>query len=547
MHKLALSVITLWGWRRALVAVLAGALLAMAMAPFNFFPVIFVSFPVLVWLIDGIGDRGTPLRSQLGQAFLVAYLFGFGYFLAGLYWIGNAFLVDADIYAWMMPAAVVAMPLGLSLFAGVAGIAAKLLWSPGGSRLLALSAAWSGLEWVRGHLFTGFPWNTTGYALSLSDAWSQIAAFGGLYGASFLTVLAACAPALALGAGGTRWPSRWPLVAGPGLAVALLAGLWVAGSMRLATPAGTVGDVRLRIVQPNIAQAEKWKRENRSAIFARYLELSNKATSPETSGVADITHLIWPETALPMFLAEQRDALAAIAALLPDRVTLLTGSLRREVTAATQTATRSVSVYNSILQIDGTGAVRSAYDKFHLVPFGEYLPFEETLERFGFRRLVTVPLSFATGPGPRTMAVANAPKVSPLICYEIIFPAAVTDPRERPGWILNVTNDGWFGNSAGPYQHLQQARMRAIEEGLPVVRAANTGISAIIDPYGRLLRSLPLGSAGVIDGPLPEALPPTVYVRYRDRIFAILLALAAGLAMIVKIRLSRGGGKVASP
>jgi apolipoprotein N-acyltransferase len=226
---------------------------------------------------------------------------------------------------------------------------------------------------------------------------------------------------------------------------------------------------------------------------------------------------------MPFLLARRPDALAAIAALLPDGTKLVTGALRRGDGNAPSGRSR---VFNSILVIDSQGAVVSSYDKEHLVPFGEYLPFESVLAPLGLRKLVTLPLGFEAGPGRMTVADASGPSFSPLICYEIIFPGAVTDPAERPGWLLNVTNDAWFGSSIGPHQHFQQARMRAIEEGLPLVRAANTGISAVVDPYGRTVNSLALGTAGVLDSRLPAALPPTLYVRFRD-LPALLLVLAA--------------------
>jgi len=291
------------------------------------------------------------------------------------------------------------------------------------------------------------------------------------------------------------------------------------GGWRLAnSEAAFVPGVSLRIVQPNIKQSEKWKPENASRIFSRYLELSDIATSPKNMGIADATHIIWPESALPFLLDERQDVLSAIAAILPDKATLITGGIRR-----TRSDDQNSTYYNSVFTLNGSGKITGRYDKFHLVPFGEKLPFEEWLNKLGLRQMVTLPGSFASGPGPVTMAVAGAPAMSPLICYEAIFPGQVTAKDSRPGWIVNVTNDGWFGETAGPYQHLQQVRVRAIEEGLPVVRAANTGISAIIDPYGRILQQLDLGRSGVIDGSLPVALEPTFFSKWGNNIFFLMI------------------------
>lgn len=539
MRGFALRIIALWGWRRALAAVVAGALLALSMAPFDFLPVIFISLPILVWLLDGVGGRGMSWATTLVQAFFIGFLFAFGYFLAGLYWVGYAFFVEAEIYAWMMPLAVTGLAAGLGLFGGVTTVVARIFWSPGPGRVFALAGAWAGVEWLRGHLLTGFPWNSLGYSLAAFEATAQGAAFVGLYGLSFVAVLIGALPALGIGNGAGLSGNTKARYLAPGVAVLALAALWGAGQFRLsATQTSNVEGVRLRIVQANIKQSEKWAPEKRSTIFARYLELSNKATSPDTMGVENITHLIWPETALPFLLSRRPDAMAAIAALLPDKVTLLTGALRREAPKP-EAAGRRSRVFNSILQISGDGRMVGAYDKFHLVPFGEYLPAEETLKKVGFRRLVTVPLSMSAGAGPVTMPVRNAPPVSPLICYEIIFPGAVVAREDRPQWILNVTNDAWFGDSPGPRQHLRQAVLRAVEEGLPVVRAANTGISAVIDPLGRLRHALAVNTAGVIDARLPKPLAPTFFARYRDWPLALLLALAGVLAVSFKARGAR--------
>jgi len=252
------------------------------------------------------------------------------------------------------------------------------------------------------------------------------------------------------------------------------------------------------------------------------LRLSDRATGPGSSGVHTVTHLIWPEAAFPFFLTREPDALAQIAALLKPSTELITGAVR----AASDANPRDFRAYNSVYVIDPDGSIRGVYDKVHLVPFGEYLPFQRLLERVGLMQLTKVLGGFLSGDRRRAMDVAGAPKMLPLICYEAIFPGAAVPGGERPGWLVNVTNDGWFGISSGPYQHFQQARVLAIAEGLPLVRAANTGISAVIDPVGRIVNSLPLGVEGVLDAQLPKAIEPTIYLSYGNYSLVLLLILS---------------------
>jgi apolipoprotein N-acyltransferase len=292
-----------------------------------------------------------------------------------------------------------------------------------------------------------------------------------------------------------------------------------------------VSGVKLRIMQPNLQQDDKFNYAAKEQVMARYLRLSDRATGPRSGGVHDVTHLIWPESAFPFFLTREPDALALIAGLLKPSTELIVGAVRAAPDAARTRA------YNSVYVIDPDASIRGIYDKVHLVPFGEYLPFQEWMEKLGFVQLTKVHGGFIPGARRRAMEVPQAPAALPLICYEAIFPGDIAASDGRPGWIINLTNDGWFGNSTGPYQHLQQARLRAIEEGLPVVRAANTGISAVIDPSGRIVARLGLGIEGVLDATLPTALPPTLYARLRDIPVAILVA--GALLFIIRRRLMK--------
>jgi apolipoprotein N-acyltransferase len=275
-------------------------------------------------------------------------------------------------------------------------------------------------------------------------------------------------------------------------------------------------------MQPNLQQDDKFNYSAKSEVMSRYLRLSDRATNPQSNGVHDVTHLIWPEAAFPFFLTREPDAMAQIATLLKPSTELITGAVR----AASDANPRNPRAYNSIYVIDPDGSIRGIYDKVHLVPFGEYLPFQRLLERVGLMQLTKVVGGFVSGDRRHAMDVLGAPKMLPLICYEAIFPGDAVPPGERPGWMVNVTNDGWFGLSSGPYQHFQQARVLAVAEGLPLVRAANTGISAVVDPVGRIVDALPLGIEGVLDARLPTPLEPTVFLRYGNYILIGVLVLS---------------------
>jgi apolipoprotein N-acyltransferase len=517
-----LAIILAWGWKRAAIALVAGALSALAMAPFNAWPVLFLTFPVMIWLIDGAGagrGRGVPAAAMSG------FWFGLGYFIPGLYWIGNAFLVDAATFAWLMPFAVLGLPAYLALFPAFGFALARLIWTRDASRVLALAASLTLSEWLRGHILTGFPWNAFGYALTEPVALAQTASLIGLWGLTFLSVAIFASPAVLID-GTSR--GRRPWIA-PVLALMLLIAMGIFGVIRLSLhPTSMVAKVKLRIMQPNLQQDVRFNYSAKAEVMRKYLTLSDRASGPQSTGVRDASILIWPESAFPFFLTREADAMAQIADLLPKGTILITGSVRAPNLPPGVPITRA---YNSIYVINHDGDVLSVYDKLHLVPFGEYLPFQNWMEKLGFVQLTKVHGGFIPGLRRHTIQLPNAPRVLPLICYEAIFPRDVATADDRPGWIVNLTNDGWFGISTGPYQHLQQARMRAIEQGLPVVRAANTGISAVIDPFGRLVARLGLGIEGVLDSGLPSAIAPTIYARIGD-IPAAIVTIAAFIFVV---------------
>src|SRR5260221_8358900 len=497
------------------------------MAPFNAWPVLFVSFPIAVWLIDGAAAgkrRGVPAAAMSG------FWFGLGYFVPGLYWIGNAFLVDASTFAWLIPFAALGLPAYLALFTALGFALARLMWTRDTSRLLALAIGLTISEWLRGHLLSGFPWNAFGYALSEPLALAQTASLIGLWGMTFLSVAIFASPAVLID-GSSR--GRKPWIA-PVAALLLLGAMGIFGVVRLTLLPTTMTKVKLRIMQPNLQQDVRFNYSAKAEVMQKYLTLSDRASGPQSTGVRDAQILIWPESAFPFFLTREADAMAQIADLLPNGTILITGSVRAPDLPPGVQVTRA---YNSVYVIDHDGSVLSIYDKLHLVPFGEYLPFQDWMEKLGFVQLTKVQGGFIPGARRRTMEIPNAPGALPLICYEAIFPGDIATRDDRPGWIVNLTNDGWFGISTGPYQHLQQARLRAIEEGLPVVRAANTGISAVIDPTGRIVARLGPGVEGGLDSSLPAAIAPTIYARSGD----IPPAMMVGAALLFVIR--RRGAK----
>lgn len=521
IRRIAYFIILSAGWKRRLIAFFAGVCGSLAMAPVNFFPAIAVTFTIAVWLIDGCHqsqERGRfrQKMSLARHAAAVGWCLGFGYFLSGLWWLGKAFLVDADQFAWAILLGVIGLPALLAFFTALGFWLAALLWSTGFARLLALAVAVGASEWLRSVLFTGFPWNEFGMVFGGQLLFAQLASIIGLHGLTFVTIACAAAPASLVQQHKTRGHWSWIFLHPLTMAGAVLIASALFGYLRLtANPVVFASDVRLRIMQPNVPQDQRFHSKFKDEILSQYFALSDRNTSPQTSGVASATHLIWPESAFPFILSRDSGALARIGAFLPAGTVLVTGAARRE---DVQLARRvSVEFYNSIQVMERGGAILATYDKIHLVPFGEYLPLSGLLEKLGLRQFVNVPGGFTAGKGPRILSVPGLPAVAPLVCYEAIFPGAIVWPYKqgnRPGLLLNVTNDAWFGLTPGPYQHFAQARLRSVEEGLPMVRAANSGLSGVIDPFGRVIAELPLSKADVLDSGLPIAAAATVYARY---------------------------------
>ncbi|MEM9705759.1 MAG: apolipoprotein N-acyltransferase [Pseudomonadota bacterium] len=523
------------GWRRHVLSFFAGAGTAAALAPFYVWPLLAVGFGVLFILISEERPGGPEQTSRkdpkrVRRAAIDGWWFGFGYFLLGIYWLGFSFLVQADQFAWMAPFAVLGMPAFLAVFFALPAAIATAVQVEAWRRAVLFAALISVFEYLRGHILTGFPWNLTGQAFAGLAATSQTAALWGAYGLSFLTLLIAFAPVATL-----RWRARpW---AGGAFAAFLVATLSVYGILRIEAIGEQSRDgVVVRVVQPNIAQREKIDPSRRADNFYRHIDLS----LPEDKSAPAVV-VIWPENATP-FLHEARDALSVLAARLPANATLLAGTVRLGLDGEGEE--RAFNSFAAIDDINGAREAVATYDKHHLAPFGEYLPMRSVLRAVGLAQLAPFEQGFKAGPGPRTISLANAegsslptgakahpiPPFAPLICYETVFPGRLYPRGDRPEWLVTVTNDAWFGDSSGPRQHLDQSRLRTIETGLPMARSANTGISAIIDARGVYVARAQLYSKAALEAPLPQALAPTLYARFGDLFYFVMVFSAVGVS-----------------
>lgn len=501
-------------WRRRVMALGFGLIAASALPPFYVIPALWVGFSGFVYLCI--------TADNWRRAALEGWSFGLGWFAAGLYWIGYAFLVDAAQHAWLMPFAVAGISVGMAIYPALVGGATSWLIHrfrvPVVLLPIVFAAVWTISEWLRGILLTGFPWNPVGSVWGVSDPMLQSVSWLSTLGLGFVTIAVCAAPALFFMRNASRKQSAAAALA---LTISLPL-LWGWGWNRLADADTTTHDgILLRLVQPSIPQRLKWKPDLRQGHVLKQLALSNRTAGPAGAP----THVIWAETNVPYLITDDSGTPASLAAGVPENGHLIFGAPRRNA---------SGEVFNSLVAIDDDGDVKATFDKFHLVPFGEYMPLRGLLP---FDKLTAGRGDFTAGPGPETITLDGLPPFASIICYEVIFSGRVIDAENRPDWILNITNDAWFGPSTGPRQHLVQARLRAVEEGLPVVRVANTGVSAVIDPFGRIRNSLDLGQTGIIDAPLPVPLPPTVF-SYFGQIPTLILCLLifAGLAAAPAIR-----------
>lgn len=482
-------------WQRLVLGVALGAATTLAMPPWHWVPVLWITFPCLLWMLEGC--RTWRAAAGLGWAF------GFGHFATGLNWIANAFYVDADTFGVFAVPAVGALCALFGLYgAAVTVIVRRLPHDPdalpydrtptAALRAAGFGLAWMTVEWIRGWFLTGFPWNPIGSVWTELPAMIQSTSVIGTLGLGLFTVAAASAVSVIGPAPRTRqgWLIAVLPIAGLGLIAAL--GAWRLDGAKIEMVQG----VMLRLVQPNISQADKWRPGLREQHFMDHVRLS------AGTGIENVTHVIWGEAAVAFALDRDEPRRKLAASMIRPGGALIAG-----VPRAASGPNGIEDIFNSLLVIGPDAAVKAVYDKVHLVPFGEYLPLRGLIP---FRKLTEGTMDFSPGTTRSTISISGLPAFSPLICYEAIFSGAVTGPpaqdNQRPQWLINITNDSWFGDSSGPRQHLAAAQLRAVEEGLPLIRVANTGISAVIDPYGRLLGSIPLNQRGTLDTPLPKAL-----------------------------------------
>ncbi|MDP3404748.1 MAG: apolipoprotein N-acyltransferase [Brevundimonas sp.] len=492
---------------RIVLALAAGIAAALAHPPFGMLPGL-LAYPLLMILAERSGSvRG---------AFWMGWLAGFGYFGVGCWWVAEAFLVN-PAQAWMGPFAASLLPAGIGLFWGMAAAVYRRIAPPGLGRVVVFAALFALFEWLRGHVLTGFPWNPAGASWAAGSAGSQFAAVSGVYGLGFVTVAAVAA----LGALGMPGPRK----ARAGIALAgatTLAALLIGGGLRLAEAEVRPTQTLVRIVQADVQQESKWTPEAYRSIVDRYVNL----TARQGAVLPDV--VVWPEGALPasfndVFAPGAADGEAIARAVRPGQ-TLLAGLAR----AGPGPDGRPL-YYNSLIALSDEGGaglrVAAVYDKHRLVPFGEYLPLGRLMGALGVRSLVHMPADFSPGPRPAPIIPPNVPAVQPLICYESLYPGFTPGSAGRPDWIVNVSNDAWFGATSGPLQHLNLASYRAIETGLPVVRATPTGVSAMIDPWGRVVgdQRLDSGESGVIDAYLPQPVAITPYGRFGDLLFWLMV------------------------
>lgn len=512
-----MPILTAKTWVRHLVILISGAICSFAMQPFEFWPALLLGFSAY-WLLLTSFDKKR-------HAWLGSFLFGLGYFVAGTWWIGNALLVDGNPFLWALPFASVGFQALLALFPMVFGALSQHFF-PGRSlpSYLFFIVMMSFAEWTRGHWFTGFPWNLFGMTWTSSLAFAQMASYGGIYLLSLFTVFLAALPGfLWLGLLSKRGKT---ILAGLAIFISLVNYAW--GYQRLQRhPTEYNKDVIVQVVTPNIPQGDKWNPDLTAANFYKTIRLMQpeaaRSFGDRATGKSRV--IVLPETALLPSVFQSPEAMKAIQSVLasyPEKTYLMSGALRHEYLEDGKK-----KYYNSLVAIDQAGATLTKFDKFHLVPFGEYMPYQKyipvgpVVKFSGFER----------GTGPAIWSLPGLPDLSPLVCYEIIFAGRVKPPQTHPKWMVNVTNDAWYGISPGPYQHLAQTIFRAIEEGMPVIRSTNTGISAVIDSMGRVVSASPLFEDYVQTLNLPEPVTGNIYSRYPDLIYfsAIILLLAVAI------------------
>lgn len=485
------------GWRLRGVLMLAGIMATLSLPPFFAFPLLLLAFPILFIAIEN--------APKLRYAFMAGWWFGLGFFVSGLYWVSYSLLVDAARFAWLIPFALIGLNGLLAIHIGLVGAVMYTLRKlPRYLKLMLFAMVWLAIEYLRGHWFTGFPWNLIGYSLNITAETVQLASVFGIYGLGLIVML---------------WSVS--LLFHKRVAIMLLVSipfmLCIFGIWRITENNHDGEYTNIRIIQPNISQTLKWQRTANMDIFAKHIRMSAK--DADTANI-----VIWPETAVPFSYEEGVLWPEAFSKMLPENAVLITGVNRYE--------REPLQVFNSMMVFNHHGSAIAIYDKKHLVPFGEYVPFRSLIP---LEKITPGQLDFSVGKTEKTISIQDVPAFLPLICYESIFPELSHhyDESDTPQWILNITNDGWFGYSTGPYQHLEMARIRAVEQGIPLVRVANTGVSAVFDEYGRKLVASQLETEAIINIPLwHDRSIETIYGRYGDYMALLMVAVCVVVSSI---------------
>lgn len=482
-----------------------GLLSPLAFAPVFLFPILFVTFSCFLFLLSNSISKK--------NAFLLGWWFGFGFFISGLYWISFALLLDVSSFGWLIPFAVLLIPAILAIYVGLTGLLAKTFSKNKYQLLINFICLWTIVEIIRVNILTGAPWLLLGYSLCFSDSMLQSASIFGVYGLSFVVLCITCSPYLLL--------NQYKKIDLVFIAAALL--IFIAnysfGYIRLQHSTQDLSNTKIRIVQANISQDLKWDPEEKLNNMTKYANLTSHNNK-------DIDYIIWPESALPFPISSQNKI--KLNGIIPKDSFLLTGGVRID------DQNRPTEIWNSMFAINHEGQIVNFYDKIHLVPFGEYIPLKKFIP---ITKITQGTIDFSPGQTLKTIKTSNnLPSFAPLICYEVYFPENIVLKKQAPDFIVNFTNDGWYGNTSGPYQHLYMTKLRAIEQGIPVIRAANTGISAVIDPYGRIVEKLTLNSSGIIDSNLPNSLKAkTIYNKFSNNlVYSVLLIFFLVCSRLIK-------------
>jgi apolipoprotein N-acyltransferase len=522
------------GWRRFVLLLVMGMVAGLSVPPLFVLPALFVAMPFWVWALDGAEPRRGWLAWLFGPAFAIGFAFGWGYFIVAFHWLGAAFFVDGGWYLVLMPFAIMALAALIALFWGLASAIAHRFWSPGAGRIVLLATLVTIAEWLRGHILTGFPFDLLGYALTATEELMQSAALVGIYGLTLVAALITMTPALIWPADGRTLARRlFPFF----LALGVIAAQLGYGYNRLSgTEVTPRGDIAMRLVQPMVTEHTDWTSVDPAALLDRLITMSSMQMGPNDPGLATATHVVWPESSLPFFLSEYPESLSLIGRMLPEGAMLLTGAPRIDFSAPPGTPP-----YNALLAIDDAGQIVASYDKAHLVPFGEFLPLQAIWAQLGIQQFVPGAAGWSHGAREgRAMALPDGLSILALICYEVLFSGDLGETGTAE-LIFNITNDQWFDGSIGPAQHAHHARLRAVEEGLSLVRTANSGLTFVTDPVGRITAQLPPREIGTLVAVPFEPLVGTPFASWRHwpLLGALVLGLALGIVAHIRSRRRR--------